>query len=97
VQVVALSRDDAPDVSIVLVRCAACSRNVWHIDGVAVAKERALAALSAAYTPKAPRAERPAPAYPDPVVAPARKRTVDRPATELAGLLSGWQVLGAAH
>jgi hypothetical protein len=42
-----------------LVRCTACGRNTWRLDGQDVDKGRALGALSAAFAPAVPRPPRP--------------------------------------
>jgi hypothetical protein len=90
VQVVALTRDETPGAMVELVRCSTCGENTWRLDGVDVAKDRALAALSAAFMSTVPRAPRPVRVRP-PVVAAAPPVVEDRPS---AGLLAGWQVFG---
>jgi hypothetical protein len=92
VQVVALTRDEAPGSLVELVRCSDCDQSVWCLDGLEVAKGVALAALSAAFTSTAPRAPRPMRVRPE---APAPVTVA--PAPELSALLSGWQVLGTTR
>jgi hypothetical protein len=57
-QVVALTSDGGGG-SVELVRCTACGRNTWRLDGQDVDKGRALGALSAAFAPAVPRPPRP--------------------------------------
>jgi hypothetical protein len=95
VQVVALTRDETPGALVELVRCSECGENVWRLDGVGVPQERALAALSAAFTSTTPRAARPARVgSPPPVAAPTEVVPV-RP--DAAALLAGWQVFGTTR
>jgi hypothetical protein len=58
-QVVALTSDGGGGGSVELVRCTACGRNTWRLDGQDVDKGRALGALSAAFAPAVPRPPRP--------------------------------------
>ena len=92
VQVVGLTRDETPGSLVELVRCSECGANVWQLDGVDVTKDRALAALSAAFTSTAPRAPRPVRMRPQPAVAAPTEVVEAR--ENAAVLLSGWQVFG---
>jgi hypothetical protein len=108
-QVVALTSDGGGGDSVELVRCTACGRNTWRLDGQDVDKGRALGALSAAFAPTVPRPPRPttgqvtaaavpAAAYPEPIKAEPLKAEPIKPGPsngELAALLSGWRVLGS--
>lgn len=93
VQVVALTRDDAPGARVELIRCSSCGQSAWSLDGVDVPKDRALAALSAAFTSTAPRSARPTGVRP-PAADGAPRQVAAATGAELAGLLTGWQVLG---
>ena len=88
-QVVELTRRETVGASVELVRCTGCGLGSWRLGGADVPKERALAALSAAFTSTAPRAPRPARMV-RPQADPAER------GPELADLLAGWRVLGAS-
>ncbi|MDT7572064.1 MAG: hypothetical protein QOE05_2238 [Actinomycetota bacterium] len=95
VQVVALTRDETPGALVELVRCSECGENVWRLDGVDVPKDRALAALSAAFTSTVPRAPRPVRVRPQPPVATPAPALP--PHADTAALLAGWQVFGTSR
>ncbi|MCW2572854.1 MAG: hypothetical protein JWO88_2912 [Frankiales bacterium] len=98
----ALTSDAAGGSRVELVRCTACGRNTWRLDGQDVDKGRALGALSAAFAPAVPRPPRrsagplTAATVPAAVTEPADPGPVNTGPSngELAALLSGWHVLG---
>ena len=98
----------AGSTTLTLIRCGHCSQQAWTIDGLPVEREVAFAHLSGAYReiPLAAKAAR------DKATADRDARRAQRAAalmpldeirlteepvqSELAKLLEGWQVLGAA-
>lgn len=89
-QVVSLTRDETHAEVVELVRCTDCGSSAWRLDGAVVEKDRALAALSAAFTSMAPKTRQ------------GRRRsdpgsTIEAPVPAvLPGLLAGWRVLGSS-
>ncbi len=88
VHVLALTRGDTAPSRVELVRCGACGRSSWRLDGLDVGKAAALGALSAAFA----RAQ---PARTVPPVRERRQPATVSPAPQLSDLLAGWQVLGS--